>query len=250
MSSGFISAGATEYTPGNDEEWQRVKKELEESRKRKAEQGTQDGGKSLYEILQQNKAAKQEAFEESIRLKNQFRALDEDEVEFLDSLLESTRAKEAAVKRETMEQLEMFHRQREEAEKNAFLVENKLGEPGAGSHGEEEKWAISGRKRRRTKDNDVLPGVKLRKSSSTSGQIPPQEKPKADKPATLEAHITSNAQHKVADYSEPPEPKCDASPAQGSRPGLPADPGTKVAPAISSNLGLGAYSSDDDDDDD
>ncbi|EAS27678.3 uncharacterized protein CIMG_10283 [Coccidioides immitis RS] len=173
MSSGFISAGATEYTPGNDEEWQRVKKELEESRKRKAEQGTQEGGKSLYEILQQNKAAKQEAFEESIRLKNQFRALDEDEVEFLDSLLESTRAKEAAVKRETMEQLEMFHRQREEAEKNAVLVENKLGEPGAGSHGEEEKWAISGRKRRRTKDNDVLPGVKLRKSSSTSGQIPP-----------------------------------------------------------------------------
>lgn len=61
--------------------------------------------------------AKQEAFEEKMKLKNQFRALDEDEVEFLDSIMESTRAQEAAVKKETAEQLELFRRQREEAEK-------------------------------------------------------------------------------------------------------------------------------------
>lgn len=55
MSSGFVSGGTTEYTPGNDSEWQKVKQELDESRKRRAEQGKHEGGKSLYEVLQQNK---------------------------------------------------------------------------------------------------------------------------------------------------------------------------------------------------
>ena len=66
-------------------------------------------------------AAKQEAFEESIRSRNQFRSLDEDEVDFLDSVLESTRAKEAEVKKQTTEQLEAFRRQQEEAEKTATV---------------------------------------------------------------------------------------------------------------------------------
>lgn len=116
-------------------------------------------------------AAKQEAFEESIKLKNQFRNLDEDEVEFLDSVLESTRAKEEAVKKETTEQLDIFRRQQEEADK-ALLEESggveekdtsrKAGSPTAG----ESPWALNARKRKRVKD-EGLKGVKLRKSSST-----------------------------------------------------------------------------------
>jgi hypothetical protein len=111
--------------------------------------------------------AKQEAFEESIRLKNQFRSLDEDEVEFLDSLLESTRAKEAAVKKETAEQLEVFHRQRQEADR--ALLEAASGDvdkPGAAAPGEEEQWVISGRKRRRDKKKESLIPGKRRKSST------------------------------------------------------------------------------------
>jgi len=113
--------------------------------------------------------AKQEAFEESIRLKNQFRALDADEVEFLDSVLESTRAKEAAVRKETAEQLAAFHRQREEADR--ALLESTSGDNAKasgmpGSPVQEEQWIISGRKRKRNRKELLFAG-KMRKSSAT-----------------------------------------------------------------------------------
>lgn len=58
MSSGFVSAGVEgedyEGSKPNDE-WLKVKQELEESRQRRAAEGQQEGGKSLYEVLQQNK---------------------------------------------------------------------------------------------------------------------------------------------------------------------------------------------------
>lgn len=117
-------------------------------------------------------AAKQEAFEQSIRLKNQFRTLDEDEVEFLDSVLESTRAKEAAVRKETTEQLDQFRRQQELADK-VFLEETQeIGGQSGQAHrpgsptSETSQWAINARKRKRVKEKDSLPGVKLRKSST------------------------------------------------------------------------------------
>lgn len=120
-------------------------------------------------------AAKQEAFEESIRLKNQFRNLDEDEIEFLDSVLESTRAKEEAVKKETKEQLDLFRRQQEEADKallDAAGNESTVAPATAGSPSAEEgQWAVNARKRKRAKEKEVLKGVKLRKSSSTIEQV-------------------------------------------------------------------------------
>ena len=117
-------------------------------------------------------AAKQDAFEESIRLKNQFRNLDEDEIEFLDSILESTRAKEAAVQRETAEQLGLFRQQQEEADRSLIMeatendslnVAGKSGSPST----EEPTWAVNLRKRKRIKEKDMMAGIKLRKSSST-----------------------------------------------------------------------------------
>ena len=87
-------------------------------------------------------------------------------------MLESTRAKEEAVKRETTEQLDLFRRQQEEADK-ALLEESgekedgeggKAGSPTAG----ENQWAINARKRKRAKEKEVLKGVKVRKGSSTS----------------------------------------------------------------------------------
>lgn len=89
-------------------------------------------------------------------------------------MLESTRAKEEAVKRETTEQLDLFRRQQEEADK-ALLEESgekedgeggKAGSPTAG----ENQWAVNARKRKRTKEKEVLKGVKVRKGSSTSEQ--------------------------------------------------------------------------------
>ncbi|PGH27371.1 hypothetical protein AJ80_00849 [Polytolypa hystricis UAMH7299] len=243
MSSGFVSGGTVEEPAERDDEWLKAQQELEAERRQKAEAEAQDGGKSLYEILQQNKAAKQEAFEESIKLKNQFRTLDEDEVEYLDSLLESTRAQEAALKKETMEQLEMFHRQRQQVEK---VDTESAGTAGgvAGLPVEDEQWTTSGRKRRRGKEKDAFPGVKLRKSSSST-----------------ENKSTENGQNKVNVVSEPSKkttsPTSTTAPGKAanpndtrteSKPVQPTAPQQKQPSALptSSGLGLGGYSSDED----
>lgn len=173
MSSGFVSGGTIDEPTERDVEWRRAQQELEEERRRKAELGKQNDGKSLFEVLQQNKIAKQEAFEESIRLKNQFRALDEDEVEFLDSLLESTRAQEAAVKRETAQQLAEYQRQREEAER-ALIEAGSAGPAGsttaaADPKGGDIEWTVAGKKRKRNK-KDLLVPPKMRKSSSGTAE--------------------------------------------------------------------------------
>lgn len=56
MSSGFVSAGTNEQPVERDDEWLKAQQELEEERRRKAEIGQQTDGKSLYEVLQQNKS--------------------------------------------------------------------------------------------------------------------------------------------------------------------------------------------------
>jgi hypothetical protein len=63
MSSGFVSAGTID--PSGDQdlpksdaksgEWARAHQEIEESRRRKEEAGRQEGGKSLFEVLEANK---------------------------------------------------------------------------------------------------------------------------------------------------------------------------------------------------
>jgi hypothetical protein len=126
-------------------------------------------------------AAKQEAFEESIRLKNQFRNLDEDEIEFLDSVLESTRAKEEALKKETAEQLNFFRRQQEEADR-ALLYQVDNAEGGTAAVGKahdlgisESQWAINARKKRKRPEKEVLKGVKIRKGSSSVDTLLPSD---------------------------------------------------------------------------
>lgn len=56
MSSGFVSGGTIDESSQRDDEWLRAERELEEERKRKADLAKQNEGKSLYEILQQNKS--------------------------------------------------------------------------------------------------------------------------------------------------------------------------------------------------
>ncbi|KLJ10700.1 hypothetical protein EMPG_09868 [Blastomyces silverae] len=264
MSSGFVSGGTIEEPTERDDEWLKAQQELEAERRRKAEESNRDEGKSLYEILQQNKVAKQEAFEESIKLKNQFRSLDEDEVEFLDSVLESTRAQEAALKRETKEQLEIFHRQRQEAEK--ALVDTGSGDPksaGASSPADEEQWTTSVRKRKRAKVKDAIPGVKLRKSSSAN--INSIAASKMSPEGSKESRLTSDSPEISKNQEKPDIPVNPANPVnpedikEPEEPEGPATTSAKAAPdhsskvkqkavpqVVPSALGLGAYSSDDD----
>ncbi|KAJ9647849.1 hypothetical protein H2201_001213 [Coniosporium apollinis] len=264
--SRFVPGGTIDQPNERDDAWLKAQQEIEAAQLRKAEEkkGFQEGGKTLYETLQANKgkawmgtsddvgwlhvkAAKQEAFEESIRLKNQFRSLDDDEVEFLDSVLESTRAKEAAVRKETSEQLELFRRQQEEAEK-AALREGDSGSPLV----EEEQWHTSGRKRKKPLDKGPLKGVKLRKSSSTA------EKPEMATSSTAVSAAGSSERKTAQNGSEAASPSAViaetsvTSAVTSATPAKNADIATKTSlkapsakgPAV---LGLGGYSSDEDD---
>jgi hypothetical protein len=55
MSSGFVSGGTIDNPVERDAEWLKAQQELEENRRRKEAEGQQEGGKSLYEVLQANK---------------------------------------------------------------------------------------------------------------------------------------------------------------------------------------------------
>lgn len=55
MSSGFVSGGTVDEAIQRDDEWVKAQKEIEETRRRKEEEGRQEGGKTLFEVLQQNK---------------------------------------------------------------------------------------------------------------------------------------------------------------------------------------------------
>ncbi|KAJ5562057.1 hypothetical protein N7461_000818 [Penicillium sp. DV-2018c] len=221
MSSGFVSAGTSDQPTERDEEWRRAQQELEEERRRKAEVGKQNNGKSLFEVLEQNKMAKQEAFEEKTRLRNQFRSLDEDEVEFLDSVLESTRAQEAAVKRETAAQLEAFRRQREAADKALLETTSSDVAPA-----KVQAWDISARKRRRTKERKSLIPGKKRKDSA--GDNTPEKD-------TQKLRGEGSSTSKTTDPAT--QPKVIAATGNG-----PSKTSSVNPPQVA--LGLGGYSSD------
>lgn len=55
MSSGFVSGGTTEKPVERDDAWLQAQKDIEETRRRKEVENRQEGGKTLYEVLQQNK---------------------------------------------------------------------------------------------------------------------------------------------------------------------------------------------------
>jgi len=176
-------------------------------------------------------AAKQDAFEEANRLKNQFRALDEDEVEFLDSVLESTRREEDRVKRETAEGLARF---RQQADKQA-----RRGSDGAADETlEEESWVAGGRKRKRVKEKEGLKGVKIRRSSTSTEAKSIQASPfppcSPDNPAPNEIETTKpNIELQAPRESE--HPKFES-------------PAISKKQAAPSKGGLVDYGSDEDDD--
>ena len=58
MSSGFVSGGTTEKPIERDDEWVQAQKEIEANRRRKEEESRQQDGKTLYEVLQNNKGDK------------------------------------------------------------------------------------------------------------------------------------------------------------------------------------------------
>lgn len=179
-----------------------------------------------------------------MRLKNQFRALDEDEVDFLDSVLESTRAEEAAVKKDTADQLEVFRKQREEAEKALLGPTSSDVTPAV-----EEEWTIPARKRRRDKGRDLLPGKKRKESATESSEKPsaPKEQERvAAKPQEKTNTVTTSGK---TGASQAAEKTAKATPADTQKPSSTdkdqADTKQPAKPAPVS-LGLAAYGSESD----
>lgn len=146
-------------------------------------------------------------------------------MEFLDSVLESTRAKEAAIRKETKEQLDSFRKQQEDVEK-AALVED----TNDASQVQEEQWIMRGRKRKKGQDRELVKGLKLRKSSSTDERKP---------------SITSEDRENLV-KSSADNPKTDfatKSP-QSASPNPTSHIPKTASPPQTQGLGLGGYSSD------
>jgi hypothetical protein len=170
-------------------------------------------------------------------LKNQFQTLGEDDIEFLDSVLEQTRNQEAEVKKETREQLEAFRKQQEEAEKAAKQADG----PDGAVDAVDATWTVGPRKRKKGKEKEGLPGVKLRKTSTADG---PSEEPRAvlSKTDTVEAKSATSTnpsgleQEQAAPNTKPEVGERSKEPTSIQKPSPPA-----------AALGLGAYSSDEDD---
>ncbi len=96
-------------------------------------------------------------------------------MEFLDSVLESTRAKEEAIRKETVEQLDVFRKQQEKADRELLRLENdgaEKVEDAAAIETPEEQWKTNARKRRRAAEKEVLKGVKVRKASASAAEKP------------------------------------------------------------------------------
>lgn len=188
-------------------------------------------------------AAKQAAFEEQNRIRNQFRALDDDEIEFLDDVQEKRREEEERVKRETEERLAKF---REAQKKGA------AGPAGGEGEGEDVvddaknedaaiedpvSWSGAGKKRKRDKESkSIVKGVKRRASvherdSKVTTAAEPEKKPDEGNTKTTPATNTDD------------KPKASTTTDQTKAP-APKPTVEKAKPS----LGLVDYGSDDDDD--
>ena len=154
---------------------------------------------------------------------NQFRSLDEDEIEFLDSVQEAARAKELAEKRATKEGLDEFRKQQEEAERAAKEQEGAVSPPTV-----TESWSVGPRKRKKGKERDGIGGLKIRRTSTG------EQAKKVEDTATPDNQTASS---KVQEQPFSVKEQSDKKPA--STP--PVSP-----PAPAAGLGLGAYSSDED----
>ncbi|KAF3053211.1 hypothetical protein E8E11_011755 [Didymella keratinophila] len=225
MSSGFVSGGTADAPIERDDEWRQAQREIEEKRREKEELGKQNEGKSLYEVLQANKDAKQEAFEQAARYKLHV-TLNDDEADYLEGILDAKRKEEANVKKETREGLELFRRQQEEAERKALEEDNERT-----PKEEQVQWAAPSRKRKKGPESSLLKGVKLRKSSSATDKKDAADRTGDKKKATVDA-AGSSAVKPTATTATTADAAVVAPP--------PKAPTTLA-------LGLGYASSDDDD---
>ncbi|KAF3059974.1 hypothetical protein GL218_05113 [Daldinia childiae] len=226
-------------------EWEAVQRDLEADRRRREEarRAQVEGGpggesKTLFDILQANKAAKQAAFEEKTRISNQFRALDDDEIDFLESMRDERRVEEERVKRETEERLASFRQAQKATGTTASSGDAEDGDVVREDIGEDVGTWTGGVKKRKRPDKEVkaiVKGVKKRASGSE------KEVERAVEPDTklegLKAKTESKPIPNVRTNSDPKSSKTIEEKTDQEQP--------KSKP----KLGLVDYGSDEDEDD-
>ncbi|KAF4991100.1 hypothetical protein FGRMN_8036 [Fusarium graminum] len=199
------NTGQPLHSSAKSKEWEAVEQQLEAERKRREEQrvkaATGEGEKTLYDVLQANKAAKQAEFEEQSKIRNQFRALDDDEIEFLDEIRANKRAEEERVRLETEEGLRAFReRQKGDTAQEGTDDAQEVGE----------SWDI-GRKRKRNKERD---GKGFRRKVDSTEEIGKRNgKPVEDSSRQVEEEKPKATTQPAA---KPPERKGSALVAYGS----------------------------------
>ncbi len=158
-------------------------------------------------------------------------------------MLESTRAKEEAVKRETTEQLDIFRRQQEEADKAILseAVDMKDTSPATKILPSESQWAINARKRKRIKGREGLKSAKVRKTSSANEESPPELTTVEDDESAIKSVQTGEMA--VAQYKTPVNAQdVVKGPVKGDNAVI--MPSSKEENPTTIGLGLTGYSSD------
>ncbi|KAN0135752.1 N-terminal domain of NEFA-interacting nuclear protein NIP30 domain containing protein [Lactarius tabidus] len=108
VGSRFVSQSDIETAKARrDEQWKAAYARLGQEPPPPPQEDAYDG-RSLAEKLAANRAAKQEEWEEKTKLANQFRALEEDEIMFLDSVRERQELEERERKEREGEELKTF----------------------------------------------------------------------------------------------------------------------------------------------
>lgn len=159
--------------------------------------------------------AKQAAFEEANKIKNQFRALDDDEIDFLDEVKAKQRADEERLRRETEEGLEAF--------RAAQKSNERTGEGDGEDETEDWNALVGGRKRKRVAKSA---GVMKRRTMSEGER---KNNSVGEKTGSALESRPKTAERKVKE-----EVKAAAN----------------TVPAAKPKMGLVSYNSEDDDDDD
>ncbi|KAK9421715.1 putative FAM192A/Fyv6 N-terminal domain-containing protein [Seiridium unicorne] len=186
MSSRFVSGGTiagdnanTQATPSSTSQsppaasaaqssaWEKAEAQLkadrqarEAARKAAVESGS---GQSLYDVLQANKAAKQAAFEEAAKLRNQFRALDDDEVDFLEGMVADERRQAEEQRRAEEERLKEFR----DAQKRKGSGTAEEDEVKIADNQVIDEWSTGAARKRKREKEPVIKGIKRRVSEPT-----------------------------------------------------------------------------------
>jgi hypothetical protein len=139
--------------------------------------------------------AKQAAFEEQNKIRNQFRALDDDEINFLDEVRERQRQEDEAKRRELEDGLKAF-REARKAEGSTIPADE---EGPVAEWGGDESWEVGGRKRKRVKGRErEVKGVRRKvndgeKMEAVGANAEAKPEPKVEQPKPEEPESTTPA---------------------------------------------------------